>query len=66
MEKKGVSRPFNPERYGMIYCPACKGSGNFFNGVGGRVVCGLCGGFGLIRKGEKNVHDDRVITQLRK
>ena len=52
MEKKAMGRGFNPERYGMIYCPGCKGSGKVFNGIEGKVVCEICGGFGLIKKEE--------------
>jgi len=54
MEKKDTGKPFNPERYGMIYCPVCKGSGKLFNGVKERVVCKICGGFGFIKNEEKN------------
>lgn len=48
LEKTVIDRRFDPERIGTIYCPDCKGSGKLFNGVEGRVVCKICGGFGLI------------------
>jgi len=67
MEKKAMGRRFNPERYGMIYCPVCKGSGKFFNGLERGVVCKICGGFGYIKKEEENNSDDRSVpfrTQL--
>ena len=67
MEKKAMGRRFNPERYGMIYCPVCKGSGKFFNGLERGVVCKICGGFGYIKKEEENNFDDRSVpfrTQL--
>ncbi len=66
MDRKGMSSHFNPERYGMIYCPVCKGIGKFFNGIEGGVVCKICGGFGLIRKEEKNIPDNWVRAQLPK
>jgi len=67
MEKKAMGRRFNPERYGMIYCPVCKGSGKFLNGLERGVVCKICGGFGYIKKEEENNFDDRSVpfrTQL--
>ena len=65
MEKKVAGGRFNPEGYGMIYCPVCKGSGKLFNGVGERVVCKICGGFGFIRKEEeKTFRDNWEIAQL--
>jgi rRNA maturation endonuclease Nob1 len=54
MEKTVMGRRFNPDRYGMIYCPVCKGSGKLFTGVEGGVVCKICGGFGLIKKEEED------------
>ena len=50
MEKTMMGRRFNPDRYGMIYCPVCKGAGVLFNGVEGRIVCKICGGLGCIKK----------------
>ncbi len=65
MKKNTISRHFNPERYGMIYCPVCKGFGNLFNGVEERVVCKICGGFGFIKKEkEKTFQSNWEITQL--
>jgi hypothetical protein len=50
MEKTIMGRRFNPDRYGMIYWPVCKGSGKSFDGVEGEVVCRVCGGFGFVKK----------------
>ena len=47
MEKTVMGRRFNPDKYGMIYCPVCKGSGKLLNDVEGGVVCKVCGGFGF-------------------
>ncbi len=66
MEKKTTGRRFDPGRYGMIYCPGCKGSGKLFNGVERGAICKICGGFGLIKKEEKNVQDNWVTSQLLK
>jgi DnaJ-class molecular chaperone len=48
-----VGRRFNPDRYGMIFCPNCSGSGRSFAEAQGVNVCKVCGGFGLIRNEEK-------------
>ena len=45
-----MSRRFNPDRNGMIYCPVCKGSGKLLNGVEVESVCKICGGFGFVQK----------------
>ena len=39
MERIVMGRCFNPDRYGMIYCPVCKGSGKLFNEAKVGVVC---------------------------
>ena len=54
-------RHFDPDKYGMIYCPVCKGSGKLFNGVEERVVCKICGGFGFIKKEEESNFDDHGV-----
>jgi RecJ-like exonuclease len=58
MEKMVTDRRFNPHKYGMIYCPVCKGSGKLFIGVEVGIVCKICGGFGFIRKEKENNFDD--------
>jgi hypothetical protein len=42
---KGIS----PERYGMVFCANCSGSGRYFCRSKGVSVCEVCGGFGLTR-----------------
>jgi DnaJ-class molecular chaperone len=54
MEKTVMGRRFNPDRYEMMYCPVCKGSGKLPE-VEGRVVCKVCGGFGLVKKGKSGL-----------
>jgi hypothetical protein len=46
-------RDFSPEKYGMIFCPDCSGSGRSFTYAGGVDVCKTCGGCGAIKKDEK-------------
>jgi len=36
---------FRPEKYGMVFCPECHGSGR---DVDGKAPCLKCGGFGLL------------------
>jgi DnaJ-class molecular chaperone len=61
MEKTVMGRRFNADRYGMIYCPVCKGSGKLLNEVEGGVVCKICGGFGFIKKEKENNFDDHRV-----
>ena len=53
MSKTGIGERFRPEKYGMIFCPDCGGSGKSFTDVTGVNVCNVCGGFGLIKREEK-------------
>ena len=48
--KKNIDKTFNPEKYGMTFCPLCQGDGKVGNTSEGLEVCKECGGFGLIRK----------------
>jgi len=50
-----TGQKFNPEKYGMVFCPNCSGSGRSFINSKGGGVCKVCGGFGLIKKREKGV-----------
>ena len=66
MRRTKIVQRFNPEKYGMIFCPDCGGSGRSFTDAQGVNVCKVCGGFGLIKKKEKNVQNNWVIGQLPK
>jgi rRNA maturation endonuclease Nob1 len=44
-----INERFNPEEYGMIFCPDCSGSGRSFTDPKGVNVCKVCGAFGLIK-----------------
>jgi DnaJ-class molecular chaperone len=53
-EKKKVKKTvkdkgIHPERYGMVFCSHCSGSGKYFYANRGVSVCQVCGGFGLVR-----------------
>jgi len=53
VNKTKIAERFNPNKYGMIFCPSCSGSGRSFADAQGVNVCNICGGFGLIKKEEK-------------
>jgi DnaJ-class molecular chaperone len=59
-EETAMDRRFSPEKYGMTYCPVCKGAGKSPNGAGG-AVCKMCGGFGLIKKQDENNCDKQRV-----
>jgi hypothetical protein len=59
-----IDERFDPEKYGMIFSPDWRGSGKSFTDAKGVNVCKVCGGFGLIKKEEKNVLDTWVIAEL--
>jgi len=43
---------FDPEKYGMGFCPDCKGKGKLTKKSGGFDVCSRCGGGRIIENGE--------------
>ena len=53
MERKAKRRRIDPDKYGMILCPYCGGSGKSFSDTAGMKVCKTCSGFGLIIKTEE-------------
>jgi DnaJ-class molecular chaperone len=50
-KKRKVYKGFNPEKYTMIFCPSCGGTGKLLNDEEVN-VCSKCGGFGLVKKEE--------------
>ena len=42
------NKTLDPEKYGMVVCPLCKGKGFIINPK--RECCEKCGGFGFIKK----------------
>jgi DnaJ-class molecular chaperone len=49
-------KTFIPEKYGMILCPHCRGSGKIYSNGAEFQVCSVCGGFGAIRKPKEEVN----------
>jgi PHP family Zn ribbon phosphoesterase len=48
-----MGKIFNPEKYGMTFCPDCKGKGKLPKKAEGFNVCSRCGGSGVIKKEEE-------------
>jgi len=40
MENTVMGGHFNSDKYGMVYCPVCKGSGKLLNGIQGNKAFG--------------------------
>lgn len=56
-----MDKVFNPEKYGMVFCPDCKGKGKLQKNPHGLIVCSRCGGCGAIRK--ESCEEDRKKTE---
>jgi len=54
-----MDKIFDPEKYGMAFCPDCKGKGKLPKNSGGFNVCSRCGGSGVIKKEKKVPKADR-------
>jgi len=57
--KIDMGKIFNPEKYGIAYCPDCKGKGKLPKDPDGFIVCSRCGGGGVIKKEEEAPEEDR-------
>ena len=55
----GAVKKFNPEKYGMVVCPDCNGTGYVQNPK--RQCCPKCGGFGFIKKEKQRESDCLTI-----
>ena len=53
-----MGKLFDPEKYGILRCPDCKGKGKFPKGPDGFIVCSRCGGNGFIKKEKKAPEED--------
>jgi len=49
-KKRELHKNFNPEKYKMISCPSCRGTGKSSDGDEKVKVCSQCGGFGWVKK----------------
>ncbi len=47
---------FGSEKYGMVFCPECSGSGRSFNRIEGAIVCETCHGHGVTKEQENIRH----------
>ncbi len=54
-----MGKIFNPEKYGLLRCPDCKGEGKFSKNPYGVIVCSRCGGNGFIKKERKQLKKTR-------
>ena len=57
-------KSLDPSKYGMIFCPQCMGAGRIFYQDKSGSVCNVCGGFGLIKKEENNVSDQKEFNEV--
>jgi DnaJ-class molecular chaperone len=63
MSKRGkdidVKKTFNPQKYGMVFCADCNGSGKLAKALDGfQKVCPKCGGFGLLKREIETIGED--------
>ncbi len=58
-EKIDMGKIFNPQKYGILRCPDCKGEGKFPKGPDGSIVCSRCGGNGFIKKEKRPPEEDK-------
>ncbi len=63
-----MAMDFSPEKYGMTFCPSCSGKGHSYESQGGRDICRICGGFGLIKKEnfEKEQNQNEILRMAKK
>jgi DnaJ-class molecular chaperone len=54
-----MDKMFNPRKYGLAFCPDCKGKGKLPKYPTGFNVCSRCGGSGVIKKEEEVPEKDR-------
>ncbi len=47
--KRKLHKEFNPEKYEMVCCSSCRGTGKSSNGDKEVKVCSQCGGFGWVK-----------------
>ena len=55
-----MSKIFNPEKYGMVFCHDCYGTGKLPKNPEGFNVCPTCGGSGMVKKEKEASEEDRI------
>ena len=50
IKKRKLHKSFDPEKYKMVFCPSCKGTGKSSDEDGEVKVCNQCGGFKWVKK----------------
>jgi DnaJ-class molecular chaperone len=55
---------FYPEKYGLLFCPDCKGKGKLPKNPGGFIVCSRCGGSGVVKKEKEDPEKDQEINRI--
>jgi len=63
MTERTINKKFDPSKYGLHFCPECKGAGKFFDQDKRVSVCNVCGGFGFIKK-EINVSERKKFSDV--
>jgi hypothetical protein len=54
-KKKNGDKMFDPNKYSMGFCHGCNRLGKTINKDNFKIVCQVCGGFGLIKKQQRGV-----------
>ena len=54
-----MGKIFNPEKYGMVLCPDCKGKGKLPKKPDAFIVCSRCGGSGAVKKEKRAPEEDK-------
>jgi DnaJ-class molecular chaperone len=54
-----MGKAFDPEKYGMVVCPECKGKGKILKDTHDFTVCEKCSGYGFLKKEKEDLDKDR-------
>ncbi len=57
--KIDMGKIFNPEKYGILRCPDCKGEGRFPKAPDGFIACARWDGDGFIKKEKEAPEEDK-------
>jgi DnaJ-class molecular chaperone len=59
-----MGKSFYPEKYGLFFCPDCKGKGKLPQNPNGVIVCSRCGGSGVVKKEKKTPKKKQEIIRI--